>query len=313
MSRAALPVTIVLCTCNGATHLDAQLQSYLDQTHANWALWISDDGSDDATLDILHAFRAAHGDRHDIRLLERPGRAGRRGAARNFLTTLCHPDLPRTHVAVSDQDDVWRPDKLARALARMDAADPVTLYGAQSVHVDTDLQPIGGSRPPARAPGLCNALVQNVVSGHSTVLSPEALARVRQAGPVAVPHHDWWLYLLIAASGGQVVVDDAATLLYRQHRGNVMGAHRGRRAQLARLRQILDGTYGDWIGTNLAALGGAGVPLTGAARTALDLYRAAAPRRAGPARMALWRHLGAYRQSGLEQRLLMLAAALGRV
>ena len=46
-------VRILLATYNGGPYLDAQLQSYLDQDHQDWGLWVSDDHSTDDTWDKL--------------------------------------------------------------------------------------------------------------------------------------------------------------------------------------------------------------------------------------------------------------------
>jgi glycosyltransferase involved in cell wall biosynthesis len=48
-------VAILMCTFNGERFLTAQLESILAQTHKNWVLWVSDDGSSDQTLEILKA------------------------------------------------------------------------------------------------------------------------------------------------------------------------------------------------------------------------------------------------------------------
>lgn len=308
-SAAALPhVTILLCTRNGAAHLPAQLQSYCAQDHADWSLWVSDDGSDDATLGILADFAATHAGRHPLRLLAGPGR----GAAANYLSLLTHPDLPAGAVTLSDQDDVWRPDRLTRALTAVRDPGAVTLYGAQSLHTRADLAVIGGSRPPRRPPGFRNAVVQNVVSGHTATLSAAATALVRAAGPVTVPHHDWWLYQLVSGAGGQVVIDREATVLYRQHGGNAMGAHRDARAVAARMRMVLGRTWSGWIAQNLTALAGCAALLTPENRAVVTALRTS-PARGGPARLALLRDLGLHRQSAAGDAALWLAALLGRV
>lgn len=302
-------ITILLCTFNGAAHLAEQLDSYLAQEHAEWDLWVSDDGSTDGTIDILRAFQRAEGQRRDIRLLDGP----RRGPAANFLSLMCHPELPAGPVALSDQDDVWWPCRLRRAVEGLSLGGPVTLYGAQSQHTDDALRVIGASRPPRRAPGFANALTQNIVSGHSAALSPGALELVRRAGvPADIPYHDWWLYLLISGAGGGVVIDDAPVLYYRQHGGNVMGAHRGPAASLERAAQVLGRTYAGWVAANARALQRVETLLTENDR-ALLAGVAAAPRRAGLSRpLALYR-LGLHRQSQLATASLYLAAALGRV
>ena len=129
-------VTILMATLNGADHLPAQLASLLAQTHADWRLWVSDDGSTDNTPALLRDFARAHPAR-EICLLRGPGR----GAAANFLTMLCHPDLPCGPVALCDQDDVWLKGKLSRALRRMAGGPPdlPVLYAAESWHCTAEL------------------------------------------------------------------------------------------------------------------------------------------------------------------------------
>lgn len=308
-----MALTILLCTYNGGAALQPQLESYLAQDSRDWALWVSDDGSTDGTRERLQAFRRAHGQAHEIRLLDGPGQ----GAAANFLSLLCHPDLPPGMVAISDQDDVWLPHKLARAraeLARAEAQTPgqALLYGAQSLHVDNALRVIGHSRTRGARPSFHNALVQNVISGHSAVLNPAALALVRRAGvPAGVPFHDWWLYMLITGAGGRAIVDDETVLLYRQHGENVMGAHEGLRARLERLRLVAGRGYGAWIEANLRALSHQAGLLSPEARRVLLALRLSRSRR-GLRRIALLRKLGIHRQSRFGTACLYIAGLYGR-
>lgn len=304
-------VTILLCTYNGAAHLAEQLQSYLAQDHTDWDLWVSDDGSTDATDAILQAFRREHGQgrQHAVRLLKGP----RRGVAANFLSLLCHPELPPGPVALSDQDDVWMPQKLSRALDALQKCSPVALYGGQSLHTDADLRVIGASRPPRLPPSFRNALVQNIVSGHSATLSAGALDLVRRAGtPDGIPYQDWWLYQLISGAGGDVVIDAVPVLYYRQHDANALGAHQGARAMLGRLAMVLTHRYSGWISANLAALQKV-QPLLSEENQDVLTGMLADRRRIGPVRAVRYARLGLHRQGWLTTGFLYVAAALGRV
>ena len=301
-------ITILLATCNGALHLQEQLMSYCAQRGVEWDLWVSDDGSTDGTRAVLEAFRAAHGAQREIRLIEGP----RQGAAANFMALLTHPDLPRDRpVALSDQDDQWHPDKLLRAMTVLRDAEPVTIYSGQSFHTDAALRVIGHSRLPLRGASFRNALTQNVVSGHSIVMSAGALALVRRAGvPRGIPYHDWWLYLLISGAGGHVHVDSARMVHYRQHDGNAMGANAGCGRALQRMRQVLGRTYGSWVARNAAALRAVSFLLTPENRALLEALESAP---GGPGRaLTLWR-LGLYRQSRAASASFYLAAMLGRI
>ena len=298
-------VTIALCTRNGDAHLAAQLASYVHQTHIAWDLWVSDDGSTDTTRDILTAFARDHGAGREIRILGGP----QCGVATNFLSLLCHPELPHQPVALSDQDDVWLPEKLSLGLAEL-VGDTPTLYGAQSVHVDDTLTAIGRSMG-GGVPSFSNALVQNIVSGHSAMLNSAALSLVRRAGiPRAIPYHDWWLYQLITGASGQVVVRPDAVLLYRQHGANAMGSHQGMRAALRRVAQIFGGTFGDWMAANTSALHEVSHLLTPQAYAILAALQTHAP---GAARLNAFRTYSIARQGRMGTAALYLATLLGRV
>ncbi|MBP0484498.1 glycosyltransferase [Sagittula salina] len=306
-------VTILMACHEGAAHLEAQLASIAAQEGVDWHLVASDDGSRDATPEILAAFRA----RNPARVTLRAGPC--RGAAAHFLDLLCASDLPEgtldAPVALSDQDDIWYPEKLKQALFRLEMASCAPLapavYSARSRHVTADGRPLGWSRQHHGAASFGNALVENRVSGHAAVLNPAALALVRAVGAVDVPFHDWWLYLLVTACGGTVICDPAVVLDYRQHTGNVLGAPRGVLARLSRLARVLGPEGPRLQAANRTALARAAPWLMREAHALLsDLDRAP---RAGPARAARLARLGVSRRHAPADAALWLAAALGRV
>lgn len=299
-------VAILMATRNGARHLGQQLDSILAQSHRDWSLWISDDGSDDATPAILADWQRRHPGR--IHLRAGPGR----GAAANFLSLLTDPAIAADHVALADQDDVWLPGKLARALARLGRlpAGPA-LYAARTRIVDEDLRPLGLSPLRRRPPGFRNALVQSLAGGNTMVLNGAARALVCRAPAVEPVSHDWWLYQLLTGAGAHVLYDPEPVLLYRQHGGNQHGANRGGRARLSRLGRLLGGTLADWNARNIAALGACRHLLTAPARADLDRFARIAGR-AGPLAAARLAASGIHRQSREETLALWLAALAGR-
>lgn len=309
MTPALPSVLILMCTHNGAQYLSEQLASLVTQSHTDWALWVSDDGSTDATREILADFQTAQAGTHAVTIVDGP----QVGAAQNYMRLLTHPDLPlgpETHVALSDQDDVWLKGKLSRALKMLAHHCPhggPAIYGGQSLHTTAKGQIIGSSRKPTRGVGLRNALVQNMLSGHSIVLNPLALDLVRRAGvPAGIAFHDWWLYLLICAAGGSPIIDNRPVLGYRQHEGNVIGAPGRAMGTLRRAAMALGRTYGGWIATNIAALAHVSVPLTSEANDAISRLQTAPD-------LSCLHDLGLYRQTRFGQCCLWLAVALGRL
>ena len=309
-------ICILMGARNGAADLPAQLDSFAAQSHGRWDLIVSDDGSTDASREIVRDFAArmrAAGRR--VTLTEGP----RRGFVANFLGLIGQAPPAARWLALSDQDDVWLPDRLARGLAALTALpeDRPALYCSRTWITDADLVRRRLSMRFARRPGFLNALVQNIAAGNTILLNPAAAALARAAAPAAaaVPGlaaHDWWLYQLVTGVGGTVIHDPEPTLLYRQHAENQIGANDGWRARMSRLRMLLGGRFADWNAANIAALETAAAHLTDDNRAALARFAAL---RGLPlvARVRAFAALGLYRQSPLGQAALWLAVLLGRI
>lgn len=301
-------VLILMATWNGAAHLRQQLDSIAGQSHGDWELWVSDDGSSDETCKIIQHF--ANDVPQAVHLTKGPGQ----GAARNFLSLLCHADLPlgpNTYVAFSDQDDVWYPDKLCRALTALEPIKGPAIYGAGYDLID----PAGamlGHAPALPKDGLrpLDPFLWTTIGGLTSMLSPKATELARAAGKPDVPYHDWWLSLVVAACGGQQIGDPARVLGYRQHDANVIGASGRRGAARRRIAAVLDGTYGDWVQANMRALLEAPLPLTDTAR---DVAKALAQPAGGLTRAAMMRRYGLRRRDRLSTLAAYLAALSGRL
>lgn len=302
-------ITILMATYNGARFLAAQLESLATQTHRNWSLIVSDDGSRDGTMDILHAFDRAHPGRI-LHLVEGP-RLG--SPAQNFMSLLTRQNLPNGMVALADQDDVWLPQKLARAVDHL-VGCPQTLpciYASESILTDANLKHLRQKPNPQAQPNFRNALVQNLFAGHSTVLNAAALSLVQEVGtPRNIAFHDWWLYQLVAGAGGTCLLDPARTVLYRQHGSNAFGAPHGVYATLKRIKHLLRNDYAAWLTAHWQALHDAAPSLTPDARdTVRDLLF---PQMNEP-RAKQFRRLNLHRGSATGTASLWLAAHLGRV
>lgn len=295
-------IRILLATRNGGAHLAEQLDSYLSQSHAAWALWVSDDGSEDDTWSTLESFRDAHPNR-EIRLMRGPGR----GAAANFLSLITHPDLPPGPVALSDQDDVWLPNRLTRAWEVIGRCEGPALYGSTTIETDPALVPLRKQRKRLPPPRFANALVQNVVAGNTITLNGDGLAALRAGGAPDVAFHDWWIYLRMTGIGAQVVIDDVPLLYYRQHDGNVLGAHSGMRAGLQRVGALMRGEHAGWMRRNLDAL------LAHEGDLIPDHAQAARLLRDHPRRLQALRRSGARRSNRAGRIALTALALLGRV
>ena len=266
-------VLIGLALYNGAEHVAAQLDSIAAQDHQDWRLIVSDDGSTDDGPQIVRNFATRFPDGR-VTLMQGP----RAGATRNFLSMMALPEADE-YLSLADQDDVWRPEKLSRALAALQARSDAGLYSACTTICDAQLTPLAGSRRFAGPYNFRNALVQAVTAGNTCVLTPEAIRRVRQAASAAmargVESHDWWLYQIVSGMGMTIIRDDAEVLLYRQHGDNLKGRNDTIPAMRARLGQLFAGDYGGWLHDNVAALSSVSEQLTPENQEVLARFRAA--------------------------------------
>lgn len=301
-------VAILLCTKDGEAFLLQQLDSIERQSHRNWKLVASDDGSTDGTLSILDGFRQRHPDRVEIR----PG--PRRSFCANFLSLAVDPAIEADYYAYCDQDDIWEPEKLSRALDRLrtQGEDVPALYCSRTRLIDRNGAEIGLTRKLGRPPGFRNALVENICSGNAMVFNQAARKLMVRAGMVEVFFHDWWTYLLVTACGGIVHYEPMPDVLYRQHGSNIIGPNIGMRGMAVRVAILLDGRFGQWIDANVRALEPIADMLESGNLVAFTQFCKA--RRSGLiARLFLLKRSGVYGQTPVVNMALALAVLLGRV
>jgi glycosyltransferase involved in cell wall biosynthesis len=234
-------VEVLLSTYDGERWLPAQLDSLLGQRHRELRVAVRDDGSSDGTTAVLARFAA-----QDDRLTWSAG--SNVGAARSFLTLLEDVGQEADAVAFCDQDDVWEPDHLVRALAALASAPPGPVLWCSDVLVcDESLLPLRPHAAVRRGPSFENALVENVATGCTIVLNRAAVDLLAPARPRSPVMHDAWCYLVIAALG-RVIYDPRPSVRYRLHGSNTMGLSAGvLTSLLARVRRAWRGPHvGAW-------------------------------------------------------------------
>lgn len=309
-------IAILLACYNGAANLRAQLDSFCAQTLAPALLIVSDDGSTDASRALLAEFAAAHPEL-PVQLIEGP----RQGAAQNFLHLLRAVPPGIDMVAISDQDDVWLPEKLVRGAAALAGVglrgagqDLPALSTGSSWVCDADLAKLCRMPIPARPPGFRHALVQNIAGGNTMMLNHAALALLQAASLEArkLVVHDWWIYQIIAGVGGVVLYDPEPMLLYRQHSGNLIGANHGFVAKSRRLKLLLIGRFRRWNSINIKALTASAHRFTAQNRQILQDFDRLRRMTLLP-RLRLLKQLGLYRQGLAGNLSLWVAALLGKI
>ena len=222
-------VEILLAVYNGETYLDEQIQSILGQDSNAWHLTVSDDGSSDSSSDIIDRYVREYPEQ-----ISRVYSGKRFGNARDhffWLMSQCDAD----YMQFCDQDDIWHSDKVRLLQEALEQAEkdfgedmPLLVFSDQVV-VDRDLNVLAPSlmkmqQQKPNATDFRNVLFQNIVTGCTSGIN-RALARLADKCdiPSETIMHDWWL-ALVAAKFGRMVYVKNATIDYRQHGKNSVGA-----------------------------------------------------------------------------------------
>lgn len=223
-----MKISVAMCTYNGAPYLRAQLDSIATQTRLPDELVVCDDKSTDATREIIAAFAAVAPFPVQLHVNEQNV-----GSTKNFerAIMLCEGDV----IALSDQDDVWLPEKL-RWIEDSFLRNPrVGLVFTDADVVDEDLQPLGYCL--WQSVGFDNDHQDFVRTGRAldvlfpgwTVTGATMAFRGKYKNLVLdIPTnltliHDGWIALMIASVADVSFIDEPL-IKYRQHASQQVGA-----------------------------------------------------------------------------------------
>lgn len=310
VSGAHPKVAILLCTYHGLRYLAEQLDSFAAQTHTNWEVWASDDGSEDDTHIILEHYK-------------QKWPAGRistnfwpaEGFVANFLSLTCKARIEADNYAYSDQDDIWEVDKLERSVSWLKTipASIPALYCSRTRLVDAENNEIGLSPLFRKPPSFANALIQSIAGGNTMVFNNAARKLLREAGEnVPAISHEWWLYMVVTGCGGKVFYDTYPSLRYRQHGDNLVGMNKSWEARFKRIKMLWEDRFKKWNDSNIAALCKLQHKLTPENREILERFVKARQMNLIQ-RLVHLKRSGVYRQTLLGNLALIAAAILGKI
>lgn len=226
-----MKIVVLLSTWNGEKYLRQQITSILAQkVDGTVEILVRDDGSADNTARIVDELNDGR-----IRMLCGPNL----GAKRSFMALLQEAmQIDAEYVAFADQDDIWLPGKLQRAITQLQDGSGPALYCSALQLVDEELHPLDTYRFP-EMPRFESSFLANCATGCTCVINREMLNRLAsQPNMDEILMHDWWLYL-VAAAFGRVVYDSESYILYRQHAANQIGMRTGWAGMVYRTRQFL--------------------------------------------------------------------------
>jgi glycosyltransferase involved in cell wall biosynthesis len=224
---------------------ETQIESIRAQTHRNWICLISDDGSAPGSREAIA--RTVEGDpRFEISWAE-----ANAGFYANFERALAMVPPAATHVALSDQDDRWRPDKLERLLSGLEP-------GARLVFSDMRITTRSGrvvagtywGFRPVNYTDFGSEVIANTVTGAACLFGASLLDDVLPFPPRhGAAFHDHWIGQVAMALGPVSYVDEPL-YDYVQHDEAALGYLQANGAGRfsAPLRERVATWYGRWSG-----------------------------------------------------------------
>lgn len=221
-------VYILLATNNGEKYLKEQLNSLFRQTYQNWVLWIHDDNSKDNTVSIINHYKSKYPEK--IKFLDDDISTG--GAKENFTYLLNNIDDDYDYIMFCDQDDVWLENKIEITLKKMVQVEDISKNKPVLIHTDLYLfhnviennyerfmlqQSLNSNFN-----SLNRLFMQNIVTGCTMMINKNCIKSLKKIPKEAIMH-DWWIAIYVSVFG-KICFLDEATILYRQHDNNTIGA-----------------------------------------------------------------------------------------
>ncbi len=214
-------VSVVMATFNGEKFLHQQIESILNQNYSNLELVVVDDGSTDKTLAILNEYR-----NQDARIKIYPATTNM-GFVSNFERGLTL--VQGEYVMLSDQDDIFRLDKIELMLQKLKdgtcdlVISDLSLIDSEGNLIHKSFWQSQRLNPSAGKP-FKRLIYSNFATG-CAMMFRRKLLNVALPFPKGILVHDWWIAVVATTknAGGLCLIDECLTA-YRQHGGNAIGA-----------------------------------------------------------------------------------------
>lgn len=235
-------VCILLATFNGSNWLQQQVTTIINQEGVHSSIFISDDGSNELSLSLLHR---VFDDNKNAAFLhfEKSGSAGQ-----NFfrlLRDVCF-DEKFDYVAFADQDDIWHPNKLQLAIKilKENSADGYS-SNVMAFWPDGKKKLINKAQSQQKY----DYMFESAGPGCTFVLSRklalelQTFLKKHRDACKEIALHDWFTYAFARSKGYTWIIDKVPNMLYRQHQDNVVGANVGMNAKKLRWKRLREGWY----------------------------------------------------------------------
>ena len=202
-------ISVCIATYNGERYIRQQIESIVCQLNVDDEIIVSDDGSTDGTLDIVKGI----GDKR-IKIIEGPGR---KSPILNFECAL--KASKGDFIFLSDQDDVWKPDKVEICMKWLKTYHCVV---SDAEVTDNRLKPLYPSLydiMQVRQGRIYNTIWKNGYTGCCMAFRRNVL-EASLPFPQNIPMHDIWIGNVAAYKYNVIFIPDRL-IHFRRHENTI--------------------------------------------------------------------------------------------
>ncbi len=228
-----------MATYNGEQFLRQQIDSILNQGYKDFEFIICDDKSNDSSIDIVSSYMAKH---PQIKLYKNSIRLGSLKNFEKAITLSCGE-----YIALCDQDDIWREDKLKIQLSLLQS---INNSNRTPIMVHSDLRMINDKNSIIKksyfkfrkyklkeSKDLSHILGPCGVMGNTIVMNKALKKLVLPFPDTLTTHHDYWIAIINEIYGQRVTCLEPL-VDYRIHEKNLSNSLSNINRSLLKIRKV---------------------------------------------------------------------------
>lgn len=234
-------VLVLMATFNGEKYIEEQIISIIDQSACDVSILISDDDSDDKTINLINKIK----NKYKIKIEVIKNKHRNLTPSSNFYNLFINSKIENfDYIALSDQDDIFLRNKFSESI-RMIIEENVSA-------VSTSVQCFGHSKNILNQSGrltkfdfLCEGAGQGCtfILSANEFLKFQKFCKLNTALVSNFYYHDWLIYLFFRANKFDWFFSKQCLTKYRIHKNNNTGSKYTFLGFFFRFKKIISGWY----------------------------------------------------------------------
>lgn len=234
-------VAVLLSAYNGEKFIVKQLDSILNQTYDNFIIFISVDRSSDKTITLIRSLGS-----EKIKILDTKEKIFG-SSTQNFFYLIKNVELDQfDYVSFSDQDDIWKANKLKNAVSYLDRNSSFNGYSSNVISFDKNnkKKKIIKSQKQTKY----DYIFEGGGPGHTYLVRSTVMLNLKKKlfedksnFQKIFKHHDWLVYAYTRHFFPKWHISKEFSVLYRQHTLNELGSRYSIESIIKRVKFVYSG------------------------------------------------------------------------